>query len=117
MKAFVETEKGIQTAIINYLAYKGYYVQRMNSGAIRTAKGGMVKLAAKGTPDIMAFRPLVISRCSNGGLCSKIKLVFIEVKRPGNKPTFAQEQTMQLLTEHGARCIVATCVEDVEKAL
>lgn len=120
MKLPTATEHEIQQTIINFLKYKGYYVQRLNTGVIRSTYKGrdrMIRMSAKGTPDIMAFRPLVISKCSNGGLCSKIKLIFIEVKRPGKIATFAQEQMMKELESYGARCIVATCIEDVEQAL
>lgn len=106
------TEHSIQTAIINYLGYLGYYVQRLNSGAVRTPTGGLVRLAAKGTPDIMAFK-----KCPMNFGEEDVHLFFIEVKRPGKKATFNQEHMMKELEAHGAKCIIATSVEDLEEQL
>jgi hypothetical protein len=44
-------------------------------------------------------------------------MLFVEVKRPENRPTEAQLRKMAELRAHGARCIVATCVEDVQAAV
>lgn len=47
----------------------------------------------------------------------QLGLLVIAVKRPGNKPTPLQKAVMEELESFGARCIVATSVEDVERAL
>lgn len=44
------------------------------------------------------------------------RLLCVEVKRPGNKPTDTQRMVMAELEAHGARCLVATSVEDVRRA-
>ncbi len=119
MKAFVETEKGIQTAIISYLRYKGWYCMRLNSGRIRTEGGGLVMLSDPGTPDLMAFKKVLLGDGIHpaGPLIEAIDLLFIEVKRPGNKPTLRQQMKMEELETFGAKCIVATSIEDLEKQL
>ncbi len=125
-------EHDIQNLIIDYLWKKKYYVQRMNSG--RTTLAGKKKvrygkievevdterhvmLGDPGTPDIMAFK----SRKSNlftdvliHPSWKEVELLFIEVKRPGNKPTQIQKAKMKQLEEYGALCIVATSLEDLE---
>ncbi len=109
------TEHQIQTDIIRYLKLKGYYVQRLNSGTIPIGEGRarrMIRLAEVGTPDLMAFR---IFQEKDGSWYTK--LVFIEVKRPGNKPTIHQEQKMLELMSYGAKCIIAFSVADVEKQI
>lgn len=119
------TEQQIQQTIINFLKYKGYYVQRMNTGVIRSTYKGrdrMIRMSATGTPDIMAFKQVkqLMEKHENYEIVKLepgVNLLFIEVKRPGNKPTPAQTMMMEELTAYGARCIVATCIEDVEKHL
>ncbi len=106
-------ESQIQQACINYLKYKGFYVQRMNSGAIRTATGGMVKLAARGTPDIMAFKKYPGLSISDKG----VDLFFLEVKIPGKKPTPAQEMMMAELCNFGAKCLVIHSLEELQKEI
>lgn len=99
-------------AIIGMLRFKGYYVQRMNSGALRDRNNRLIRMNRAGTPDIMAFK--------DKGCCNEesyIDLLFIEVKVPGNKPTPLQTAVMEELSDHGARCIVAHSIEEVEVAI
>jgi hypothetical protein len=111
------TEHQLQTQIINFLRYKGYYVQRMNSGKIPIGEGRsrrLISMSRAGTPDVMAFKPsLIITRSRNW----PVDLLFIEVKTPGNKATPLQTEVMKELEAHGARCIVAHSIEEVEAAL
>lgn len=104
-----ERESDIQKAIIGYLQYRGYYVQRMNSGAINAvSKYGvphLVRLSAPGTPDIMAFRIYK----------GFTRLLFIEVKRQGGKLTILQQAKINELETYGAECLVAHSVEEVKE--
>lgn len=108
MKLFAPSEHQIQNDIFTYLAYKGYYVLRLNSGAVKT-KTGYMRLSPKGTPDLMAFK----GYSGHGG----VNLLFIEVKRPGKKVSPEQEIMMDMLSTYGARCIVAYSVKDVEEII
>lgn len=105
------TEHQIQTQIISRLAWEGFYVERRNSGKIRSSdkygKSRMINLAPVGTPDVEAFR-----KKGEG-----VELYFFEVKRPGNKPTWRQEEKMKELEGFGAKCFVVTSVEDLERQL
>jgi hypothetical protein len=114
--ALQATESQIQTAIMGFLRYKGYYVQRMNSGAMRDQRNHLIRMNRPGTPDIMAFKPC---RYNAKSLTRHYHadLLFIEVKRPGNNPTYLQQAVMKELEEHGARCIVAHSVDEVAQAL
>ena len=98
---FKEREQDIVNAIIEYLRYKRFCTFRMNSGAIMTSKGRMVRLSPIGTPDILAIK--------DG------KATFFEVKVGSNKPTFFQEQKMIELEAFGAKCFVVYSVEEVKK--
>lgn len=109
MKKLYPTERQTQQAIIGYLKYKGWYVQRMNSGAIRT-ENRLIQLAEKGTPDIMAFKLL------SGAVTDTCAILFVEVKRHGNKPTPSQVEKMKELESYGATCLVAESVDDLESA-
>lgn len=111
MKLQELTEHEIQTQVINYLGYNGFYCMRLNSGKIRSSdkygKSRMINLAPVGTPDLQAFR-----KKGDG-----VQLYFFEIKRPGRKATWHQEQKMKELEEFGARCLVVTSIEDLERQL
>jgi len=105
MQQLQATEAEIQRSIMDYLTMKGWYVLRLNSGMQVINQPGQARrvmhAAAAGTPDLLALRhdhaPL-----------------FIEVKRPGKKPTPVQQAMMGTLIDHGATCLVATSVDDVQ---
>lgn len=106
------SEKQIQTQIINYLRYKGWYVMRLNSGKYSVGEGRSTRFIMgqeAGTPDLMAFKDSFYGKGE-----SIVSLIFIEVKTPKNKPTPLQTAKMKELEEYGAMCLVATCIEDLE---
>lgn len=111
-------EHQIQTLIKNYLESKGWFVMRLNSGVLPMANrdGGFrrVRLSRAGTPDLMAFKKSLPFSTKFDYPSGTSDLIFIEVKRKGNKPTFAQEQMMLELAEHGARCLVIHSLEEVQ---
>ena len=96
-------ERAIQAACMEYLRLRGYYVLRLNSGALPNAHGRPVRMLPAGTPDVQALK-------------AGQPPLFVEVKRPGKRPTAIQEMTMDTLRRHGARCLVATSVEDLQQA-
>lgn len=111
------SEHQIQNSIINYLRYKQYIVERMNSGAMRQrdsrGKQYIIRMHSVGTPDIMAFKRVLIETPDHESYYKTI-LLFIEVKVPGNSPTRMQSIKMQELTEHGARCYVIHSLEELQ---
>lgn len=114
-------EKHIQQQLIHYLKLKGYYVQRMNSGAMmahstKTGKNYRVRMADVGTPDIMAFKRFEFED-GYGCATSDMNLLFIEVKQPGKKPTVLQSLKMKELESFGARCLVIHSIEELESQL
>lgn len=92
-------ETAIQTAIAEALRWRGCYVERRNSGAVKTAKGGLVRLAPAGTPDLALILP--------GGRAG-----FCEVKRPGEGPTAIQLACHEELRRYGAVVVVAHSVDE-----
>jgi len=101
-------ESDIQKQIMEYLRWKKIFCWRNNSGRIKIGKFGekerWMQIGMKGLPDIMAVL--------KGG-----RLFGIEVKSHDGKLTKIQEDTINQLREIGALCIVARCIEDVEKEL
>lgn len=117
-KAIIPTEHQTQTAIIQYLRTKDWYVMRLNSGKYSVGEGRSKRFIMgqdAGTPDVLAFKQQLYRVSPAHILMAKdTVLLFIEVKRPGNKPTSLQAAKMDELREYGAKCIVATCIEDLE---
>jgi hypothetical protein len=109
------TEHQIQREIMVYLRMMGYYVQRLNSGKFSAGEGRSKRFimgVATGTPDLMAFK-----WCEDEPNCGKgAHLLFVEVKRPGKKATDIQKAKMEELERYGARCLVATSIEDLTDA-
>lgn len=92
-----KTETEIQAEIREYLQLSGWLVYRMNSGGRR----GRVTLHPAGTPDLLALK--------NG------RVVWIEVKKPGEKPSNIQLEVHDLLIENRFEVIIATSIDDVER--
>jgi len=105
-------EKVAQKQIMEYLTLRGWVVERMNSGKIPAKYGTKtryISLHQAGTPDLQALR-----KAPNG----YTEVLYVEVKRPGEKPTEVQlAQHERLREKAGARVIVATRWEDVEREL
>ena len=105
-------EKVAQKQIMEYLTLRGWVVERMNSGKIPAKYGGKtryIRLHTTGCPDVQALR-----KAPNG----YTEVLYVEVKRPGEKPTEVQLAQHERLREMaGARVIVATSWEDVEREL
>ena len=112
------SEHMLQTQIINYLRYKGWYCMRLNTGKFSVGEGRQKRFIMgqeAGTPDIVAFRKIFMPVSPVHMLEAKqLQLIFVEVKVPGNKPTLLQREKMKELEEYGAVCIVAHGIEDLE---
>lgn len=85
------TEAQIQTKIINTLRGAGWFV---------------TKLIVTSTPGIMDVLALKDGRA-----------LFIEVKRPGMKPTDLQQHRAKQIIDQGFEVITATSVSDVTQFL
>jgi hypothetical protein len=92
--------------VIDYLNYRGHFVQRTNSGMMRAEYKGrtrLIKLAQSGTSDITG--------CSKDG-----RFIAIECKIKPNKPTELQEAYLNEIRKRGGIALVAYDLEDVIKA-
>lgn len=96
-------EHEIQLQILEFLRYNHFKVLRVNSGAIRTERGNLLRFGEVGAPDVIAWKN-GITYC-------------IEVKAPGGKATPSQLEWLQDAREHGLTALIAYSVEDVITAL
>ena len=81
-------ESAIEAKVVRHCRANGYYCRKLSA------------IASNGMPDRM--------------ICHGGKVLFLELKRPGNKPTPLQEREMRLLTEAG---MYATWCDSYEKAV
>lgn len=109
-------ESDILRAIMVYLAARRIHVERVNTGVMkqpdpRRRRGyRVVRFEKKGTPDLRG----IIRKW--GDLRWGVPL-YIEVKRPGGRPTPHQAYRLRELEAAGALAFVATSVEDCARAL
>jgi hypothetical protein len=101
-----ETE--IVKAILEYLAVLGLPHRRMNTGAFKATYNGKTRFhrfGAPGMPDILVCLPPLG------------RLLWLEVKRPGEKITELQEHFMKEFRGAGALGYVVSSIEDVEDVI
>ena len=117
------SEAEVQRAILDYLrTVPGVYAFRCNSRVVRMPGAGgrerLVRFGVKGLPDILGWRSEDLSR---GDPARPPRLLArwlgIEVKAPGREPTPEQIAFLEFLGQSGGIAVVASCVEDVARAL
>lgn len=92
MKLFKSSENDIQRAILDYLTVSGVYVWRQNTGAFageHKGKKWFVRFGAPGMSDILGILP------------PEGRLLAIEVKRPGERPTQKQAAFIEQINSLG----------------
>lgn len=91
---------------MEYLALKGIYCWRNNSGMLRDRRGIPVRFGKVGSSDILGIAP-------DG------RFLAIEVKRPDGswKLQPSQEEFLAEISRRGGYAGVATCPEDVDRIL
>lgn len=92
----LKTENDIQKEIREFMQLHGWLVFRMNAG-----RRGGAQLCPAGTPDLLCLK--------NG------RVLFIEVKRPGQKPSKVQKEFHELLMGNGFTVIVACDIDDLSE--
>jgi hypothetical protein len=117
-KEKVPLERDIQKAILEWLAWKKIPAWRVNVGMIPAANGAFrANSAMKGMSDIIGIVPDVLRGNGSLGIYHSGVFLAIEVKRPGEKPTAAQEAFLGQVRAAGGIAIVARSVADVEAVL
>jgi hypothetical protein len=92
-------ESDVQRQILDYLALKGIFHYRNNSGAFKRDDGHFYRFGALGSPDII---------CVING-----QYVGIEVKAPKGKLRASQVELQKNLEAAGGRYILARSLDDV----
>jgi hypothetical protein len=88
-----------------YLALKRIPHYRINSGALKTPRGQLVKFGSKGMSDIYAIGPAGIS-------------IWIECKRPkGGRLSKAQKEFLDCINRNGGIGIVVNSIDSLETQL
>jgi hypothetical protein len=95
------TEKATQAAILDFLALKGVFHWRNNTGTFKTDRGGYYRFGMPGSPDIMCVVP------PSG------QLLGIEVKDTKGRLNENQILFRDRLESVGGRYIVARSLDDV----
>ncbi len=91
--------------IIEYLEANGYHAWRNQSGTVRVKGGAVMRLAPKGTADVIGFNKI-------NGL-----IVAIERKQPGEEISDDQQDFIDTVKAAGGYAGIATCLEDVAEIL
>jgi hypothetical protein len=98
-------EAGVIRAVDEYLAAMRVPHWRMNSGALKTERGGFIRFGSKGMADFYAIGPAGIS-------------VWIECKRTeGGRLSEAQKEFLDCINRNNGIGIVVDSVESLESQL
>jgi hypothetical protein len=93
-------ERDIQKACLRYLDLKGIFAWRQNTAGVYNPKTDSYRFhGLRGVSDILGCLP-------DG------KLLAVEVKQPGNKPTPDQNSFLNNVAERGG---IACCVHSVDE--
>jgi hypothetical protein len=105
----VPLEKDIQRAILSLLSFRGIMAWRVNSGA-------MSAQSSTGKKRFMRFNGMP-GMSDIAGILPGGQSLFVEVKRPGEKPTDLQANFLALATAQGALAFWADSLAMVERTL
>lgn len=98
-------EADYQTAIQDYLQYKGIFAWKNHSTGIYNKKGGgWIPLGLTGVSDILGILP-------DG------RFLAIEVKKPGGKLTQNQIDFLDIINKNGGVAFMAITIDDVQAHL
>jgi hypothetical protein len=98
------TESSILAAVRQYLVLRGIFHWRANQGAIPCEGGYRRFNGMRGVSDLLGVLP--------GG-----RLLAIEVKRPGERPTPEQRAFLDTVTQLGGMAILVCSVEQLQASL
>jgi hypothetical protein len=103
MKSRSNFEAEVLRACLDYLAVRGIFAWRNNSGAVPLEGGRFIRFGYKGSPDILGILP--------GG-----KMLCIECKSARGKLSEEQKNFKVRVEKSGGIYIIARGIEDLEEA-
>lgn len=95
------TEKATQKAILDFLALKGVFHWRNNTGSFKDSRGRFYSFGALGSPDIICVLP------------PKGQVLGIEVKDTKGRLNDNQIRFRDALERVGGRYVIAKSLDDV----
>lgn len=110
-KNYLHSEQALQNACIEFLQYRHFWTMRVNSGMVKTEKGGIVKLAMNGVPDILCIKP------ATAVPASPIAVYWFEIKKPGKKSTPIQKARQDELRSLGCKVFEIHSLEELAEAI
>jgi hypothetical protein len=106
----------VKSAVLEYLAMKHIYALRVNSGSVLGNTNGRkwcVKMAPKGTADILALEPGLLVGTDSDYQEKVFTPIWIETKAPKKGPTEQQLDFKREVEEMGHVYLVARSMDDV----
>jgi len=95
-------ESGVVSACLKWLWYRGCYVWRNNTGALKTNEGQWVRFGLKGSADIIGVSPAG-------------RFLAIECKAPGQYLKPEQKAFRDTIEAHKGIYVMARSTDDLEK--
>ena len=104
-------ETKIQNRIMMDMSKKGYLVWRNQVGLFKTMDGRTVNIGIKGSSDLMAVKPTVITPDMVGQTLAVF--VAVEVKTATGRQSEPQKKWQKAVEKLGVKYIIARCEDDI----
>ena len=104
-------ETKIQNRIMMDMSKKGYLVWRNQVGLFKTIDGRTVNIGIKGSSDLMAIKPTVITPDMVGQTLAVF--VAVEVKTATGRQSEPQKKWQKAVEKLGVKYIIARCEDDI----
>ena len=104
-------ETKIQNRIMMDMSKKGYLVWRNQVGLFKTIDGRTVNIGIKGSSDLMAIKPTVITPEMVGQTLAVF--VAVEVKTETGRQSEPQKKWQKAVEKLGVKYIIARCEDDI----
>ena len=105
-------ETKIQNRIMMDMSEKGYLVWRNQVGLFKTLDGRTVNIGIKGSSDLMAIKPTVITPDMVGQTLAVF--VAVEVKTATGRQSEPQKKWQKAVEKLGVKYILARSEDDIE---
>ena len=105
-------ETKIQNRIMMDMSEKGYLVWRNQVGLFKTLDGRTVNIGIKGSSDLMAVKPTVITPEMVGQTLAVF--VAVEVKTATGRQSEPQKKWQKAVEKLGVKYIIARSEDDIE---
>ena len=105
-------ETNIMNRIMLYMSKKGYLIWRNQVGLFKTMDGRTVNIGIKGSSDLMAVKPTVITPEMVGQTLAVF--VAVEVKTATGRQSEPQKKWQKAVEKLGVKYILARSEDDID---